>query len=166
MGTFIEIGEGLKALEIKGRGVVLTSKSNTLFLDYVAILDGELVDADVGVQSGSARPVKPGPSSIASVNIEAFEKEVSRRNLTPAGEYGAVGPLVGKLRDALKLAGEGSPTANLLGNLLALGDHAKFGSAAAVVGMPAALQEEFATVLEAGETADLESFVDKCAVAL
>lgn len=83
-----ELSKGWDALEIKGRGVIVKTGSGPLFIEDVTIVDGELVGLTYDEVKASITPAKkPGPSSIAAVNLKAFEEEVSRRNLS-AGEIG------------------------------------------------------------------------------
>jgi hypothetical protein len=157
-----ELSKGWDALEIKGRGVIVKTGSGPLFIEDVTIVDGELVGLTYDEVKASITPAKkPGPSSIAAVNLKAFEEEVSRRNLSAGGEYGVSGALVAKLRERIKTM---TPeTSSAIGNLLALGDHDKYGSVAVVIGMAPARQEEFAKVLD-GDADALEDFVDECIV--
>jgi hypothetical protein len=163
MATIHDLSGGLQALEIKGRGVIVVSKSSLLLIHDVQVVEGELVVVDVSYPA-AAHPVKPGPSSIAAVNVTAFMDETRRRNLTGGGEYGAVGPLLAKLREKLKVCADDSPFASLIGNLLAMGDHSKYNSVAAVIEMPAALQAEFSQLLDGDDSEALEAFVDKAIV--
>jgi hypothetical protein len=163
MSKVHDLGIGWQALEVAGRGVVVAAGNGIVFFEDARIdEDGNLVAAFFDVQSPAVAKVKPGPSSIAGVNVAAFMEETARRNLTADGHYGSVGPIVGKLREVLDSLDDGSPVAASLGNLLALGDHGRFGAAAVIVGMGQERLDEFVRVLAAPEADAVEEFVDKC----
>lgn len=163
MSKVKDLGQGWKVLEIKGRGVVVALEMGLVFVENAKIdEDGSLVADWPTIPAPSASPAKPGPSSIASVNGKAFIDEISTKNLTGDGHYGVIGPLLGRIHGVLKDVGPESPIGESLGNLLALGDHVRYGSAAAVVEMSAAKQDEFFKLLEAPDAEAIEAFVDRC----
>ena len=162
MKEVVEIGDGWKGLEIPGVGVVIKAGASLLLVENTRIDKDELVaDFPTVVTTSGSAPQKPQASSIASVNVRDFLEEVKRRNLSTAGEYGPLGPMVAKLRDVLKDIDEDSPVATAFGDLLAQGDHARFGTVAAIIAMTAKQAEEFGTVL-ANPLPDLvQEFVDR-----
>jgi len=164
MSKVHDLGQGWKALEVKGRGVVVSLEMGVVFVEHAKIDDdGSLVaDWPVDAPAVEARPAKPGPSSIAAVNVKAFLEEISRRNLTVNGHYGAVGPLIGRLRDVLKDVEPHSPLEESIGSLLALGDHGRLGAAAAIVEMSPEKRAEFAKLLDSRDVDGMEAFVDGC----
>ena len=164
---FAEITDNLQAYEIKGLGCLVRAKpgAQLLFLEGATINEEmEIVmDQDryaIANAAEAPKPVKQGPSPIASVNVKSFLTEMDRKNLTAGGEFGPLGPILGKLNHVLKGSDEGSAVRTAFGDLLGMGDHGRYGSAAAVLAMNAQQLDRLNEVLNSPEGDIVQEFVD------
>jgi hypothetical protein len=130
-----------------------------IFIEGVKVDGKELVD--YAIPAAAKKIEKIGPSTIASVNVNAFKVEVSRKNLALDGDYGPLGPTMKKTLGFIENAGADSPSIDILGDFLALGDHGRFGAGAAIVGLQPDTLAEFRTILDSGNADTLQTFVDK-----
>jgi hypothetical protein len=162
--TFTQICDGVKAYEIKGLGCIVAAGVDTLWVEGASISEeGELVYLPPAEPQIEETPLPPKhmPSSIATVNANAFLQEMDRKNLTAGGEYGPLGPIIGKLRTTLKGTDDDSPVRGALGELLGLGDHGRYNTAAAVLAMNPEQMDQFNEVLNHPEPDIVREFVDR-----
>lgn len=167
MNEPISIGSTWKALEIKGLGVIVQGDKGLLFVPATKIQDGEIVTdlapdtAAVGTAT-VVQPARRGPASQSEVTVKGFLEAMKQKNLTAGGEYGAYGPLLNRLKELLFGLEEDSPLLAPLGTFLALGDHPRYGFAAAVVALSDAKLNELTALLAQPEAEPVEAFVEKC----
>jgi hypothetical protein len=166
---FQDIGDW-KALEINGLGVIVQGDTGLAFVPDAKIEDGKLV-ADFELPPASPAVRKPGPSTIASVNIKSFLAQMTgkdgyaAKNLTSGGEYGPIGPYLARLKEVVQNLEPESPLESALGAFLASGDHIRHGMAAAVLALKPEMLEELTKVLSNPEPDIVENFVDRCITA-
>ena len=137
---FKEITAGLEVLEIPGWGVLARAKSGASLhpLEGVVVSEsGELVADGPAMVSGetTATTSRKGPASQAEINVNGFLKMVQgppAKTLSVSGEYGASGPIIGKLKDLLLGLPDDDPRIYTLGTFLARGDHGRYNFAAAI----------------------------------
>ena len=163
MAEILELAKGWIALEVKGRGVIVQAEMGLIFIEDATIKDGAVValEPPVPPEIPSLPRTKKEFSSVASVNVKQFLDEMTRRNLTPLGEFGALGATITKLREVLKHSDPDGEVATALGNLLVYGDHDRFGIVAAIVAMDAKTLDEFNEVLNSPEADVVQEFVDR-----
>jgi hypothetical protein len=141
--------------------------NNMLWIEGAKISEeGELVFDDTRYFSQvnpEPAPVvaKPGPSSIASINVKAFMEEMTRRNLTQGGEYGPLGPIIGKLKHLLKGVDDNAAVRTSIGELLSMGDHPKYNMAAAFLAMNSQQIDELSAALDSSDLEKIQEFCEK-----
>ena len=164
MSQVHDIGGGWKGMEVPGVGVIVQAEMGLILVPYSRIVEGNIVGDERPAETTTA-PAKTSraPSTIASVNVKAFATQMEGKNLTSGGEYGGIGPVLRKLLEFVQGIEPDSPQEAFIGNLLATGNHERFGMSAAVVAIAEAKRlDEFVQVLNSPEPDILEAFVDKC----
>jgi hypothetical protein len=165
--------EGLKVEQVKDLGCIIqVGDTQPFFIEGCRVygtklmalpwaIPGRDVPSSVPSPDAPVKPSKPEPSTVATVNVAAFQEETARRNLTTQGEYGPHGPVLARLREVLKVQEPDSVIETAIGNLLALGDHGRYGTAAAIIGLPDEAMKEFSELLKAPDAEKIEAFVDR-----
>lgn len=144
--------------EVRGLGLIVQAEMGLIFIEGACLdADGEPCVMD----SPNAAPAVATVGKTMVSSIKAFLDETSKRDLRGAGEYGANGAVLAKLRDYIKALPESAPELDSISDFLSTGNHDRFGAAAAVLSLQPEFIGELAKVLEKPDAEKIEAFVTK-----